>query len=244
MRRTLPLLLAVLALLALPASKALAAGNDITLPGGLSPGDFKTFVKELGLAVAYDPVAPAEPRGITGFDIGASVTLVHVDDTVWDQVVSDGAAPSSLPVARLHVQKGLPFGLDVGVSFIEVPGSNASVVGGEVRKAILSGSAVTPAVSIGTHYSRLNGVSDLDLWSWGIGAGISKGFAIFTPYAGVDEVWVHGSENAGIGLSDVSQAMLRSHVGLKVAVLPIANVVAQASFATVNSYTLRLNIGF
>jgi opacity protein-like surface antigen len=238
--------LAVLTVLLLgTAPAARAAGNDIVLSPGLLQGEFKTFVEEVGLALAYNPVAPAKPRGITGFDVGVSLTLVKIDDSVWNKVVSDGSAPSNLPVPRLHVQKGLPFGIDVGLSYIQVPGSNATVIGGEVRKAILEGSTVTPAVSVVAHYSRLNGVSDLDLWSWGLGLGISKGFAMFTPYAGVDEVWVNGSENSPVvALSDVSQALTRAHVGLRIALLPILNVVGQADFAKVDSYTLRLNLGF
>ena len=160
-------------------------------------------------------------------------------------MVADGSAPSSLPVARLHAQKGLPFGLDVGLSYITVPGSNANVIGGEVRKAILEGSTVTPAVSVYAHYSRLGGVSDLDLTAWGVGVGVSKGFLIFTPYAAVDEVWINGSENSPlVTLSDVNKTVTRGQVGLKIALLPIMNVVGQADFGPVNSYTLRLNVGF
>jgi hypothetical protein len=246
MRRPLLSALAVLLLAsALGAGPARAAGNDIVLPGSLVQGDFDTFVKELGLALAYNPVAPAEPRGITGLDVGVSVTLVKIDDSVWNQVVTDSDAPGRLPVARLHAQKGLPFGLDVGLSYITVPSSNASVIGGEVRKAILEGSAVTPAVSVVAHYSRLNGVSDLDLYTWGIGVGVSKGFAIFTPYAAIDEVWYNGSENSPlVTLSDASGSATRAQVGLKVALLPIMNVVGQVDFGPVNSYTLRLNLGF
>lgn len=246
MRRPLiPALFALLLASALGAAPARAAGNDIVLPAGLGQGTFDTFVKELGVALAYNPVAPAEPRGITGVDVGVSVTMVKIDDAVWNQVVTDADAPTRLPVGRLHAQKGLPFGLDVGLSYITVPGSNASVIGGEVRKAILEGSTVTPAVSVGAHYSRLNGVGDLDLYTWGVGVGISKGFLIFTPYAAVDEVWYKGSENSPlVTLSDASGSATRAQVGLKVALLPVMNVVGQADFGPVNSYTLRLNVGF
>lgn len=226
------------------ARPALAAGNDIELPGTLGQAAFDSFVEEAGIALAYNPVAPAEPRGITGVDVGLSVTFVNVDNAVWDQVVADADSPSSLPVPRVHAQKGLPFGLDIGLSLIQVPSSNVSVLGGEVRKAILEGGMATPAVSVGAHYSRLNGVSDLDLSSWGLGVGISKGFFIFTPYAAVDQVWISGSEDAGIGLADADESVTRTQVGLKMALLPIVNVVAQADFAAVNSYTLRLNVGF
>jgi hypothetical protein len=244
MKRFLCLPAALLAALAL-ASPARAAGSDITLPAGLLQSEFDAFVEEAGLALAYNPVAPAEPRGITGIDVGLSVTFVQIDNAVWDLVVEDGDSPSSLPVPRLHAQKGLPFGIDIGLSLIQVPSSNVNVLGGEVRKAILDGTAATPAVSVGVHYSRLNGVSDLDLWSWGLGVGISKGFFIFTPYAAVDQIWINGSENSSlVTLADADESITRTQVGVKMALLPILNVVAQADFATANSYTVRANVGF
>lgn len=245
MKRLLWASAAVLLAAALLPRPVLAAGSDIVLAPTLDAAEFKTFVEEIGIAVAYNPVAPAEPRGITGVDVGLSVTLVDIDSTIWDEAVSDTDAPSSLPVPRLHAQKGLPFGIDIGLSLIQVPSSDVSVLGGEVRKAILEGGVATPAVSVGVHYSRLNGVDELDLTSWGVGIGVSKGFAIFTPYAAVDQVWIKGEENsAAVTLADVSESVTRTQVGLKMALLPIMNIVAQADFAVANSYTLRVNVGF
>lgn len=221
-----------------------AAGNDIVIPGAISQGDFDTFIDEMGTAIAYNPISPAEPLGTLGFEVGMAVSTVKIDTSVWDQVVQDGSAPSTLPVPRLLARKGLPFGFDVGISRIAVPGSNIAVNGLELRKAILEGSTVTPAVSVLVHGSKLTGVSAIDLSTYGLDAGISKGFAMLTPYAGVGQVWIKGSENTGLGLADRKTNMTRSYAGIRIGFLPFMNLVAQVDFADVNSYSLRLNVGF
>jgi hypothetical protein len=236
--------LAAALLLALPGAvgTARAAGNDLSL-AGVNPADVDDLIKELGVVIAYNPVAPAEPRGLVGFDAGVSVSLVNIDTNLWNQAVADGDAPSSLPVARIHAQKGLPFGIDIGLMYILVPSSNVNVLGGEVRKAILEGGMATPALSVSAHYSRLSGVDQLDLYTGGIGVAVSKGFLIFTPYAGVDQLFVRGNEKAGLGIGHSNSTPVRADVGVKIALLPILNIVAQADFSTVNMYTLRLNLG-
>jgi hypothetical protein len=224
-----------------PAGPARAADSDFSL-GGVSPSDVNSLIEELGIAIAYNPVAPAEPRGLIGFDAGVSVSLVEIDTALWNQALEDGDAPSSLPVPRFHFQKGLPFGIDIGLMYIQVPDSNVSVIGGEVRKAILDGSAATPAVSVSAHYSRLDGVSELDLYTGGVSLGVSKGFFIFTPYAAIDQLWVNGQEKANLLIGESDSSPVRTTVGVKIGLLPILNIVGQADFSTVNMYTARVNL--
>lgn len=243
MRRSITAFGAALAAALILTGTARAADNDIDI-SVINPADFDDIVEELGLVIAYNSVAPAEPMGVVGFDVGVSVSLIQIDDTLWSSAFEDGDAPSSLPVARLHVQKGLPWGVDIGLMYIKVPDSDVNVIGGEVRKAILDGTAATPAVSVSGSYSVLNGVDQLDLYTGTLGVGISKGFFIFTPYAGVDQIWVNGQENANLLIGESDSSPVRTYVGLKMALLPILNIVGQADFSTVNSYTVRANLGF
>lgn len=222
-----------------------AAGNDITLPGTLGQSDFDSFVDQIGMAIAYNPVSPAEPLGLIGFEVGIAVSTVKIDSSIWDKVVSDGNAPSTLPVPRLMARKGLPFGIDVGLSHISVPGTNVSVTGGEIRKALIEGGMALPAVTILAHTSQLSGVDDLSLSTYGLDLGVSKGLAMVTPYAGVGQVWIKGSEKVtGLTLNERDTTQTRSYIGAKVGFLPFMSLVLQADFAEVDSYSFRLNIDF
>lgn len=222
---------------------ALHASDDIDLGGIANQGSFNRLIDQLGPVIAYNPVAPAEPLGITGFELGLAITAFDLDDEVWNQAMR-GDAPSRLPAPRLFARKGLPFGVDVGASWTRVPDSNIRVWGGEVRKALLEGSSVTPAVALMGHYSRLDGVDDLRLSSYGADLSISKGFAMLTPYAGVGQVWYDGEERAGLGFSDRDASATRSYLGMRVGLLPFMSITAQADFSEIDSYSLRLDLGF
>lgn len=221
-----------------------AADRDIDL-SGIGEGTFRSLVDQMGTAIAYNPIAPAEPLGTAGFDLGLSVSAFEIDEGIWNQVVSDGDAPSYLPFPRLMARKGLPLGFDVGASYTRVPSSNITVLGGELRKALLDGSAATPAISVMGHYSRLDGVDDLSLSAYGVDLSVSKGFVMLTPYAGVGQVWYEGSERVdGLDYDDYDDSTVRSYLGVRLGVLPLMSVTAQADFAEINSYSLRLNLGF
>ncbi len=230
--------------ISLAAMQAQAAGNDIDLSGISNQRTFDTLVDQFGAVIAYNPVAPAEPLGITGFELGLSVSAYDLDGDLWDQAVSDNDAPSLLPVPRLVARKGLPLGFDVGASYVRVPSSNITVVGGELRKALLDGGALTPALSVMGHYSKLSGVDDLRLSSYGVDLSISKGFAMLTPYAGIGQVWYEGRERAGLGFEARDDSQTRGYLGLRLGLLPLLSVTAQADFAEIDSYSLRLNLGF
>lgn len=221
--------------------------SDSHIDIGIVPDQntFDSLVDQLGSVIPYQPVTPAEPLGVTGFDIGLVVTAYDIDSDLWDLAVSGNDAPSRLPVPRLVARKGLPFGFDVGASYTRVPSSNISVWGAGVHKALLDGSMATPAVSLSGHYSRLNGVDDLSLSSYGIDLGISKGFAMLTPYAGVGQIWYDGSEeSAVVDYNDRDDSQLRSYLGLRLGLLPFMSLTAQADFAEIDSYSLRLDLGF
>src|SRR4030067_1413282 len=74
-------------------SDVIAGGNDIQLNAGLSSGDFKDLSKQVGLMISYIPLAPAEPLGITGFDLGVEMTASKINSGVREKAVSDSKPP-------------------------------------------------------------------------------------------------------------------------------------------------------
>ncbi|MBI5450413.1 MAG: hypothetical protein HY940_03560 [Gammaproteobacteria bacterium] len=224
-------------------SPAQAAVSDILLQfQNTEQAAFNSFIDDLGMIVAYNPVAPAEPYGITGFDIGIALSSVEVDATVWQGAMA--GVPSSIPVPKLMVRKGLPLGIDVGIEYTQVPGSNITITGGELRYALLDGSTTLPAVSLSGQMSNLSGVDDVDVSTYGLDLAVSKGIAMLTPYAGIGQVWVDGKDNRAGGLADHSASLTRYYAGAKFSFLPFMNMVAQADMGAVQGYSVRLNVGF
>jgi hypothetical protein len=240
------LLVLVLLLTAMPAF----GKTVIDLSGTWLQPEFKKFSTELGLALSYVPLAPAEPLGTTllpGFDIGVEITSVDIKEkeSYWSSKVGSDV-PSMLLFPKLHVQVGLPVvPIDFGYVYAKVPDSDIKLTGGEIKWAILRGSTVTPALAIRGAYTKLSGVDVLDLDTKSVDISISKGFAMLTPYAGVAQVWITSKENdPDVILSKEDISETKAFVGLKMSLLPVFNIVAEADFATVNMYSLRLNLSF
>jgi len=162
---------------------------DISKIDQLTQDDFHKLSQDLGAALSYKPLIPTAPLGITGFDLGLAVTATSIKNS--DVLQKAGAGDhSTLPVPSLRLHKGLPLDLDVGVMVGAVPGTNVRLYGGELRYALVAGGAALPAIGIRGSYTKLAGVDQLDFNTKGVDLSISKGFLMFTPYAGVGKVWV------------------------------------------------------
>lgn len=240
-------ILSTLLLLMLLAAPAFAGKYDFTFNTSLTNDVFKDVVKEAGMLAAYRGVAPAEPQGITGFDVGVEASFIKLDTEQWDYVM-DGDAPSTIGIPKLHIRKGLPFGLDFGVSYAAVPASNIKVLGGEVQYALMDGSAIAPALALRGHYSQLMGVDDLDLKTYGGDLVMSKGLLIFTPYVGMGVVQVEGKytgDDATLkaNLDDQSVTQPRVFVGTQIA-LALLRLTLDAEFSEVPVYTAKVSLGW
>jgi hypothetical protein len=230
------------------------AETTIKLPEGFGQEQFKFLSRDLGLAISYVPLAPAEPLGgvLPHVDAGIEVTAVKIDTDkdYWKAVetVSGDKIPSTLPFPKFHIQVGLPvIPIDLGYVYSSVPGTNIKYMGGEVKYAFLKGGVATPAVALRAAYTKLSGVDDLDISTKSLDISISKGFLIFTPYAGYGLVWIESKEKSAnplIDLKDESLTEGKGFVGAKITFFPLMNLVIEADFAKVNSYSARLNLHF
>ncbi len=183
---------------ALVLAPATWAGSDINNVGALSQSLFRDLTADLGAALSYKAIRPAEPLGSLGFDIGFEVSSTSLESAALETATRGETTSSRLLIPKLHVSKGLPLGFDVGAFYTSVPSSNIGLIGGELSYALLEGSVLSPAVSIRGTVSRLTGVNQLDLNTRGLELSVSKGFAFFTPYAGIGQVWINSETNTGL----------------------------------------------
>jgi len=240
-------------LMMITASFLLLAGGEalaweLDFPGALSftQGEFKDLSKEMGAGIAYRNLAPAEPLGITGFDVAIQGSFIDIknDSSYWDKATN--SAPSYVGFPSLRARKGLPFGIDVGAMYSQVIDSNIQLFGVEVSKAILEGSVATPALGVRGTYTKLSGVDELDLQTAGIDASISKGFILLTPYAGVGTVWIESKPKGDLGTVVKEEKMWqpRGFAGLKITPLPLIGITAEVEYATRPIYSLKAGASF
>lgn len=236
------------AALALAASPVLAADISFTEP--ISQSDFKNLSKEAGAALGYRNMAPAAPLGITGFDIGAEVSAMSINrnSSYWNSAFGNDA-PSYLVIPKIRARKGLPFGIDVGAMYSYIPDSNVKLFGAELSKSILEGGVATPALGVRATYTKLTGVSDLSLQTYGVDASVSKGFLFITPYAGAGMMWVDSEAKGDLKklaptLTSETTAVPRIFGGLKLTPFPLLGVTAEAEYAERPIYSLKAAISF
>lgn len=247
------IILAALLLGLLTGTQAMA--RDISFINGIGQSSFKSLSRQAGAAISFKNTAPAEPLGITGFDVGVEVSAVDIksDADYWKAAFGNDA-PSYLLLPKLRARKGLPWGIDVGAMYSYVPDSNIRLYGFEVSKALLDGTAATPALGIRATYSRLAGVDDLDLQTAGIDASISKGLVFITPYAGIGAVYVNSkptgrlqslsSSLPGGPLKTEELWQPRYFAGLKVSPLPFFGVTAEVEYQERPIYSLKAGLSF
>lgn len=239
-------IIAGLGLLALTTA-AQAADYNIDDLQNASQTNFRLLSEDLGAALSYKPVAPAEPLGLSGFDLGIEVSSTKVQHPEAWQDALGSSAPSSIVVPKLHLHKGLPLDFDIGAFYATVPSSNIDLVGAELKYALVKGGTATPAVAARATYTKLSGVEQLAFDTTGVELAISKGFAMFTPYAGIGRVKVNSEpqgDAAGPGrLSKESFSQSKSYVGVNINLgLNIALEADKTGDAS--SYSVKFGIRF
>lgn len=217
---------------------------DFDIP---NQADFDQIAREAGTLITYRALASAEPGGLTGFDVSVAVSAVKIDSNLWDAVTDDSVSSDYLYVPSIRVRKGLPFGIDVGASYTQIPGEDFKVIGGELQWALLEGSTVTPAFALRGHYSTLLDVDDIDLETYGADAVISKGFAIFTPYAGIGAVHMNGDYsnpfNPVLDFDEYNDTSIRYFGGLRMT-LALLQVTADVEYLENPVYSLKVGLGW
>lgn len=245
----------LLALLSVSVS-APAWADDIDSVGNMNNAEFQAFSADLGAALSYKSLTPTEPLGILGFDVAVDGSSTQVEaGAAWQ--IATGDTVSNLPMTRIRVTKGLPFGFDVGGFYSTVPGSNIKTYGAELRYALVEGGVVTPAIGLRAATTRLNGVDDLDFSTRSLDISISKGFGPVTPYFGVGQVWVDneytGSQFQGscpivptvsCGGATANFNDAKYFAGMRISLLVLNLVVEGDRTGDVTTYSLKLGFGF
>jgi hypothetical protein len=241
------LLAATLSVTAFVSVPAYAASNFdfgcINSPGGcaLFQNEFRDISQDITGGLDYKALGPSEATGLSGIDIGAYVTYTPVQNkTSWKRVT--GSDVDAVGMAGISLRKGLPFNIDVGVSLSAVPQTSAKVYGAEVRYAFLPGTNFTPAVALRAAYTASSGIDHFSFNTSSVDLSVSKGFTVFTPYAGVGYLRGNTNPDAISGLKDerVSKAKLFAGSRISLGFLDITPEYERVGNS--NSYSLRVGL--
>lgn len=237
-------LLPLFCILGFAAQPAFAA-NDLNNLQALAQSEFRALSEDLGSALSYKPLTPAEPLGVSGFDMGIEVTSTKMSksEQAWKTATNSTSGLGTIYVPKLHIAKGLPLDIDVAAFYSAIPTTNVKLTGVELRYAPIPGGVATPAVAIRGSYTKMSGVDQLAFNTKGLDVSVSKGFAMFTPYAGVGQVWVSSKANVGT-LAAENFTQSKAFVGVNIN-LGVTNIALEGDkTGGTSSYGLKLGFRF
>lgn len=228
----------LLAFSALTSACLFAQAAELRLNNLGQPG-FKALVEDVGALVSYRAQIPTEALGTTGFDIGVSMTASRLQQMDRYPEAVTGSS-NSFYTGAVHLHKGLPFGIDIGGFYSQGLDTNVRHHGFELRYALIDGSITTPALGLRASTTKLTNVDNLNIDTKGLDLSISKGFAMFTPYAGVGVVRVNGET----GNLRESTTLNKAFVGLGLNLLALNVNIEYDKTGDVPSYSAKLGLRF
>jgi hypothetical protein len=190
-----------------------AHGADFSV-GALSQDDLRGLARDLGAAMSYKGVIPGTALGAVGFDIGVEATDTKLENPAAFARAGVGDR-SHLVIPKLHVYKGLPGGFDIGAFVGGSSAIGATLVGLDLRYAILDDTLTSPALAARLSGTRLTGTGDLKLATGAFDVMVSKRFTLLTPYVGAGVVRVQ-SQARGTALAEENFSRARAFGGLNI----------------------------
>lgn len=210
----------------------------------LTQDQFESLMGNLAAATHYKGVSPGETLGVLGADVGVELSTTDADTNLF--ALAGGGASNitdTLVLSRLHAQKGLPFGWDIGAFVGTLLDTDVTVVGAELRYAIIEGGTLAPSLAVRASASRIQGTADFDLSSAAFEVTLSKGVLPLTPYVGAGLVVSRGRTVGPLGLDEVSteQEKLFAGININLGVNIAAEVDVTGDFVT---YSGKVGIRF
>jgi hypothetical protein len=220
------------------AALSLPAAADLTNLGGLTQDQFRKLSEDLGAAFSYKGVTPATSLGPWGFDLGVELTTTDMRNSDVFQAAGSGSV-DRLFVPKVHINKGLWTGTDIGAFYGGSSEIGGSLWGLSLRQAFIEDTVTTPAFAGRISGTRTTDLGSLKVYTLAGDLVLSKRLTIVTPYVGAGIVRV---ESKATGFETVTSNEGRYFGGVNVN-LGIINLAAEAERLGSNT-SLSAKIGW
>ncbi|HYH45372.1 MAG TPA: hypothetical protein VEG34_06755 [Thermoanaerobaculia bacterium] len=203
--------------------------------------DFRAFHRRFSSSAYAYPRHSAAALGLTGFEVyvEASYDEEFDDEPFAATVLDDDLTGGFLSVGRVGARKGLPGGIDLGLSYGRALGGDISLISGEIQYAFFKGGPLTPALSLRVTGTRTTGSGNYDLDQYGAELLLSKGFTLLTPYIGVGAVYSEGR----VGDLQEDDTEFVAYAGLTLNLL-LPKITVEVEQGEVVQGAVRLGFGF
>lgn len=211
------------AMVAVLAMAGAAHAGEFRLDPSITPVELLDLTEAVADVITLPNVGPAEPGGVTGFDVLAVAggPQVDTDDSWWVNGVNGDTTAGVFYGTRIVARKGLPGNVDVGAQVGKVLGEQ--FWGADVKWAFFPGGAISPALALRASYSKMAG-DPVEVEVAEVQAVISKGFAMLTPYAALGYRRVEGSaelDDGGLVTVTMDKERITGAVGIRLSIVPL-----------------------
>jgi hypothetical protein len=240
---------------------AMAIG--LTLPSIddlISPSLQKSAIRTAGVLAAHRPYQPATPLGTAlGLESMLEVTLVQMPESLFDELAAAGLGANfairTLPVAKLHVHKGINPRMDLGASYFKL--LKYSIYGADLKWAFWVPEE-GPTWAFRLCYSQ----SDLDYLrtkAWSPQLIVSRKLSFAEAYLGAEYTWITGrivgSQTQDLGppvgpvtvaidIRDIPTTSASTFLGLGLRIPGVGFKIAlEGAYSFVKSHSLGLQLG-
>ena len=224
----------------------------IVLDPSLTPGEWRTFSRDLASIIYFKPTTGAKPLGKGRFDVGVEqVATAPLNDYhgSWNNTFSHPSADHWLTddSHRLYFpvitgRYGVAENLDVGLLFTRNWNANYGWVGFDVKYVFHQDRSRGLFYAARWSTVALTGVQDMDYYQGAADFLVSKDWGWFTPYAGVAGTYsVAREETAKVDLNQQRTAAIEAILGTQFHWRHLS-MSAEADIARINMYTLKVGV--
>ena len=221
---------------------------SMVIDPSLTQDQWKRYTTQLGEISSFKSMASAETIGKKHFSIAIdySVTPVNQHDLAWINtfVHPDGNCPlgDKIMLPMLRAKFGVSDKIEIGAKWATAPGANYGMIGGELKYAFLEETKKTPAAAVRASFTALTGVADYNISLGSIDLLVSKKVAGVSPYLGIKESLIMGTETTSkVDLDKESLLVTQGFIGVAYSIWRI-NLAAEYNISNVNTFSFL--IGF
>jgi hypothetical protein len=224
---------------------------------------FRKLVRPLVTTTRFMFLQPASPTGATGFDLGVAATGTPVPSEsreVAKASIKEGQDfPDYLAVARLSLQKGLPFDIDLAANAAMIPDTSIVLLGGGLQWTIINEPFPVPNIALRFGHTQLLGLKTLAAQTTQVetlaSLGFPPGINLIKPYAGVGFSWATAQSKTSFVRETGTQPVeidakasweeLYGIFGLQLSLLPLVAVTVEMQRSSAQSvYSAKLSLNF
>lgn len=159
-------------------------------------GYFNDLSNQLGFGMSYHNSSPAQnlkfgilPTLEAGIDF--AILKVDTSDDMWQYVMPQEDTPSVFAIPRLHVNMSLPFDFELSFAGALVPTTNIYLIGAALKWSIVGTHDSFFNLAISGNFSKLIGIDEVSMQSYGANVSTSLDFKVLVPYLGAGIVKIH-----------------------------------------------------